>query len=235
MFRFFQIALLIMMGLSCPAWCDQGQGDEAKSHPPDGFVDLLAKKSLGEWQGIVGNPKTRSSKTPVQLVELQALANEDMRVHWSVKDGVLKFDGKGNTIGTKRSYENFELLLDWKIPKGAVCGINLRGCPAVQIWDIERVDLGADVGSGGLTRNKTNASKPATVSDKAVGQWNRFRIKMHGQRASVWLNDHLVVDNVLVENAWEADKPIYGQGPIELQRNDGPLWFRHIYVRELRD
>jgi hypothetical protein len=235
MFRFLQFGLLVSLGLLCPVHGDQELLDAAKSGPPKGFVDLLAKKDLSAWQGLVGNPKTRLSKTPEQLAELQALANEDMHVHWSVVDGVLKFDGKGNTIGTKHGYKDFELLLDWKIPKGAACGINLRGCPGVQIWDIDREDLGAHVGSGGLTRNKSNPSKPLVVADKPVGRWNRLRIKMVGQRASVWLNEQLVVDNVPVENAWEADKPIYEQGPLELQRNDGPLWFRRIYVRELTD
>ena len=31
-----------------------------------------------------------------------------------------------------------------------------------------------------------------------VGQWNRFRIRMIGERVSVWLNGKLVVENVVL-------------------------------------
>ena len=34
---------------------------------------------------------------------------------------------------------------------------------------------------------------------KPVGEWNAFRIRMIGERVSVWLNDVLVVDNTVLE------------------------------------
>lgn len=36
------------------------------------------------------------------------------REHWSVKDGVLDFDGVKGDLWTNQSYENFELIVDWR-------------------------------------------------------------------------------------------------------------------------
>src|SRR5690606_34725650 len=58
-------------------------------------------------------------------------------------------------------------------------------------------------------------------------------IKMVGDRVTVKLNGELVTDNVVMENVWERDKPIYPRGQIELQNHGNQLWFRNIYIREL--
>ena len=56
---------------------------------------------------------------------------------------------------------------------------------------------------------------------------------MVGERVTVYLNGVLVVDNVVMENYWERDKPIYAFGQIELQAHGDPLYFRNIYIREI--
>jgi hypothetical protein len=125
------------------------------------------------------------------------------------------------------------MLVDWKILKGGDSGIYLRGSPQVQIWDTANRLVGAEVGSGGLYNNQKNLSKPTKVADKPVGQWNTFRIIMIGEKVTVMLNDELVVDNVVMENYWERDKPIYPTGQIELQNHGNFLYFRNIYIREI--
>ena len=72
------------------------------------------------------------------------------------------------------------------------------------------------------------------MADKPIGQWNTFYIKMVGDRVTVKLNGELVVDNVVLENYWERDKPIYPTGQIELQNHGSTLWFKNIYLREIR-
>ena len=49
----------------------------------------------------------------------------------------------------------------------------------------------------------------------------------------VWLNDVLVTDNVVLENFWERDKPIYPTGQIELQNHGNTLYFKNIFIRDL--
>jgi hypothetical protein len=167
--------------------------------------------------------------TPEALAKAQADADGRMRAHWSVVDGVLVFDGKGESLCTASDYGDFELLVDWKIEKGGDSGLYLRGSPQVQIWD----PAANPVGSGGLYNNQKGKSVPSEKADRPVGEWNSFRVIMIGERASVYLNDRLVVDNVVLENYWERAKPIYPTGQIELQAHGNILHFRNIFLREI--
>ena len=100
---------------------------------------------------------------PGQLAKEQAKADEVMRKGWSVEDGMLIFNGKGDNLCTEKQYGDFEMYVDWMLdPAGpeADAGIYLRGTPQVQIWDTSRVNVGAQVGSGGLYNNQMNESKP---------------------------------------------------------------------------
>src|SRR5687768_6785895 len=201
--------------------------------PPEGFVALFNGKDLTGWKGLPAppndNPIKRTQLSPEQLAAARKEADENMRAHWKVEDGALVFDGKGRSLCTAKDYGDFELLLDWKIlPKGD-SGLYLRGTPQVQIWDRP------DVGSGGLFNNQKHPSKPTKIADRPVGEWNRFRIRMVGEKVSVWLNDQLVTDNVTMENYWDRKQPIFPTGQIELQNHGNTLWFKNIYMRELSE
>ena len=56
---------------------------------------------------------------------------------------------------------------------------------------------------------------------------------MTGEKATVFLNNELVVHNVTFENYWERHRPIRPIGPIELQANRCPVAFKNIFLREL--
>lgn len=206
-------------------------GHAADNTPPPGFTALFNGKDLTGWQGLVELPKR--AQLGDKLFEAQEAANEKILPHWTVDNGVLRYDGKGNSLQTAKDYGNFELYVDWKIgPKGD-SGIYLRGSPQVQIWD-------NPVGSGGLFNNQQNPSKPLKVADKPVGEWNTFRIVMKGDKVTVYLNGELVVDNVTMEGYWGRKKgdpppPIAARGPIELQHHGNTLEFKNIYIRELPD
>lgn len=195
--------------------------------PPAGFRAAFNGRNLQGWKGLVANPPERARMAPQQLATAQAQADEDMRAHWSVVDGVLTFDGRGQSIVMVPDYADFEMLVDWKIGPEGDSGVYLRGTPQVQIWDREE-------GSGGLYNNQDNPRNPLKKADNPVGQWNRFRIVMVGEKVHVFLNGQLVVDNVTMENYWERDKPIYPRGQIELQNHGNPLYFKNIYIRKIR-
>jgi hypothetical protein len=61
--------------------------------------------------------------------------------------------GHGANLVSVKKYKDFELIVDWKITREGDSGIYLRGTPQVQIWDTSRVEVGAQVGSGGLYNN----------------------------------------------------------------------------------
>ena len=203
-----------------------GVAQAADNTPPEGFTALFNGKDLTGWKGLVGSPKSRAQMTPDQLANAQKAADQRMREHWSVVDGALVFDGKGQSLCTAKDYGDFELYVDWKILPRGDSGIYLRGSPQVQIWDRPE-------GSGGLYNNQKNPSKPSKNADKPVGQWNTFYIKMVGERVTVMLNGELVVDNVVMENYWDRNKPIYPTGQIELQNHGNTLWFKNVYLREI--
>jgi hypothetical protein len=211
---------------------------EKDNKTPEGFVALFNGKDLSGWKGLLAhpndNPARRAKLSAQELSAEQAKADQRMRDHWRVDKGEIVFDGKGDSLCTKKDYGNFEMLVDWKIPPRGDSGIYVRGSPQVQIWDPKSPgQFNPPDGSGGLYNNEKNSRHPLMLADHPVGEWNRFRIVMVGEKVHVFLNGELVVRDTTLENYWEKDKPIYPTGQIELQNHGGPLWFKNIYIREL--
>jgi len=201
-----------------------------------GWVALFNGKDLKGWKGLVEDPIKRSKMSNKELSVAQAKADEIMRQGWYVKNGTLYFNGKGSNIATTKQYGDFEMLVDWKlspIGKEGDAGIYLRGTPQVQIWDTSRVNVGAQVGSGGLYNNQKNESKPLLVADNLLGEWNTFKIRMKGDKVTVYLNGQLVTDSVTLENYWDRSLPIFPIEQIELQAHGTEVAYRDIYIREL--
>jgi hypothetical protein len=233
------LGVLMLVGCSHLGLGGQGgQGVRKDNVPPRGFKALFNGRDLSGWKGLLDpktkldNPSVRAKLSAPEAATAQAAANQRAREHWKVENGVIAFDGKGDSLCTIRDYKNFEMYVDWKITPGGDSGIYLRGSPQVQIWDPNN-KAAAGTGSGGLYNNQKNPSKPTKVADNPIGEWNTFHIVMIGEKVTVWLNHELVVDNVTMENYWERDKPIYPTGQIELQNHSSPLWFKNIYIKEL--
>ena len=203
----------------------------------EGFVPLFNGVDLTGWKGLVGDPLKRAKMDAKTLASEQLKADSAMRDSWKVINGELHFVGHGNNLATVKKYGDFEMLVDWKIiddkQRKGDAGIYLRGSPQVQIWDNARVEDGAEVGSGGLYNNKVNESKPLKVADNKLDEWNTFRILMKGDRVTVYLNGELVTDNVILENYWDKNRPIFDEEQIELQAHGSPVAYRDIYIREI--
>lgn len=170
--------------------------------------------------------------------------------HWIVKEGVLHGDGQpiqdveltpeesggGGKIDryqnliTEKSYRDFELHVDWRVTEGSSGGIWLRGRPKVDIPD----PANNEAGSGGLVNNKKGPNTPASKADNPTGEWNTFRIQVIGNKVSVHLNDQRIVDNVVMENAFDSSRKLPFAGPIELEAR-GPIEFKNIYVRPIQN
>ena len=200
-----------------------------------GFVNMFNGKDLTGWKGLVGNPIYRAKQTDSALKALQAKADAKIINDWVVKDGMLVFTGHGDNLCTEKKYGDFEMYVDWKITAQGDAGIYLRGSPQVQIWDTSRREVGAQVGSGGLYNNQKNQSKPLVVADNAIGSWNNFHIIMKGDKVTVYLNGVLVTDNIVLENYWDRNLPIFIKEQIELQAHGTYVAYRNLYIRELPD
>jgi len=203
----------------------------------EGFVQVFNGKDLSGWKGLVADPIKRSKMDAKTLADAQTKADAEAQESWKVVNGELQFQSHGNNLATVKKYGDFEMLVDWKIiddKKGeGDAGIYLRGTPQVQIWDLARTKVGAQVGSGGLYNNQSNESKPLKVADNKLDEWNTFRILMKGDRVTVYLNGQLVTDNVILENYWDRSLPIFAEEQIELQAHGSPVAYRDIFIREI--
>ena len=206
--------------------------------PPEGFTAVFNGRDLTNWKGLLAspndNPAKRAKLSPDQLQKAQAEADDSMRKHWKAIDGALEFDGKGRSLATMKDYGNFEMLVDWKIlPKGD-SGIYLRGSPQVQIWDANEGGKRNKMGSGGLYNNEKNPADPVKLADKPIGEWNRFRILMIGDRVHVFLNNELVVDNTGGHQNAQAGAIRLDSGPhivvLEYQHADAPATMKWEWI-----
>ena len=178
------------------------------NQPPIGFAALFNGKDLTGWK-----------------------SKGNVADHWTIKDGVIYYDGKGGSLISEKEFGDYIMYADWILDsKGGDSGIYLRGAPQVQIWDIEK----HKEGSGGIWNNKkTGVGKdPLTPADNPVGQWNTFRIQLVGQKVTVHLNGKLIVDAAPVESLQRNGKTI-DRGPILLQHHGSPLRFTNIFIKEL--
>jgi hypothetical protein len=229
------VVLTSGLSLTALAAADEKAGPKDNT-PPEGFTALFNGKDLTGWQGVVELPK-RKKLSPEELAEAHRAADQKYLPHWTVRDGVIHYDGKGNSLQTVKDYGNFELYVDWKIPPKGDSGLYLRGNPQVQIWDSDHLSesLKKDwhTGSGGLWNNKHHPNQPLKKADNPIGEWNTFHILMKGDKVTVWLNGEKVVDETPLENYWAKDQPLPETGPIELQHHGDELWFKNIYIREL--
>ena len=228
--------------------------DNPDNTAPKGFSALFNGKDLGGWKGLAHkNANERRALKGKALTEAQAAADEVMKEHWSVVDGVLTYDGKGQSLCTDKDYGDFEFYVDYKIPPGADSGIYLRGTPQIQIWDpwdartkdgstpsasedwVTAYRTGRNLGSGGLWNNRQASNRPLANADKKPGEWNSFLVRMVGDRVSIWLNGKQVVDRTVLENYWDKTRttPLPRADQIELQHHGSELFFKNIYIREL--
>ncbi len=207
--------------------------------PPKGFKALFNGKNLSGWYGwSTKNPEDLWSMSADDQAAYKKKSLEDVNQHWSVQDGILVNDGHGLYLTSEEEFSNFELLIDYKTVPKADSGIYMKAVPQVQIWDYTeeaKFGIGADKGSGGLWNNSKGAKgkDPLVRADKPFGEWNSFRIRQIGSRTWVWMNGKLLVDNAIMENYFDRSRPLFPQGPIQLQTHGGEISWRNVFVREI--
>ncbi len=211
------------------------------NQPPKGFTALFNGKDLTGWRGgSTFDPRKLEAMSEADRAAQIAKWTATMKEHWSVENGELVNDGKGDYATTEKNYGDFELFVEYKTVPGADSGIYLRGVPQVQIWDhkdAKSIKHGADKGSGGLWNNSPGkpGKDPLVLADKPLGEWNKFRIQMVGSRVSVWLNEKQVVDHAILENYYDKNRvtAVPRTGPIQLQTHGGEIRWRNIFLREI--
>jgi len=217
---------------------DYSLAADGRAETPAGFTSLFNGKDLAGWRGCTTEEKFHDSRVRRALIPekrwaLQAKADALMREHWHVRDGALFFDGLegGYSIAAEKDYANVEVIADWRLLRVyGDSGFYLRSMPQVQIWD---PNMWNGLGSGCIWNNATAIFAATTRADNPIGDWNRCRMRMVGNRISVWLNGVKVVDEVEYQNCRAPGKPIPLCDRFELQCHGDPIEFRNIFVKEL--
>src|SRR5262245_49287326 len=67
--------------------------------PPEGFTALFNGKDLTGWQGVVDmRERAKLAATPGAYEKRVKEQNDKVFKHWTIEDGVLYYDGKGNSL-----------------------------------------------------------------------------------------------------------------------------------------
>jgi hypothetical protein len=184
---------------------------------------------------------------------------------WEIRDGVLSVlqtDGReaaaGGDIVTEQEYENFELVLEYRLTRGANSGIKYFVNTALdtgtgsaigaefQVLD-DAVHPDAKLGVAG---NRTNSGlydliAPINRRPNPIGEWNQARIIVRGAQVEHWLNGFRTVSyergtqlwRALVSHSKYAVWPGFGEaarGRILLQDHGNTVSYRSIKLRVLR-
>src|ERR1700750_2711048 len=128
-FASLAITISAAMAAVCPAQERPSIADKLNV-PPPGFTALFNGKDLSGWRGIplrsAPNKKNANAVSALtipqrlnastdELAKAMELGDQNAKEHWTVEDGVIVFDGKGQNLCTEKEYGDFELYCDWKI------------------------------------------------------------------------------------------------------------------------
>jgi hypothetical protein len=196
--------------------------EEKKEGPPEGFTALFNGKDLTGWKVLNGKMD-----------------------RWGAENGLMFVQGSGGGwLMTEKEYGDFEIRLEYKVPKGGNSGVALRaplmGDPAYQGMEIQILDDYADqyknLRPTQYTGSIYDVVPPAKRVTKPAGEWNSMRIVARGRQVTIWVNGEQIVDaNLDDQKASFAKHPGLErkEGHLGLQSHDGRVEFRNIYVKQL--
>lgn len=181
---------------------------------------------------------------------------------WTVSNGVLTVSKTAGNIETKRSFTNYQLHLEWRIPVGITGSGQARGNSGVFLASTGPGDDGYEIQVLDSYNNKTYVNgqaasiykqyPPLVNAMRKPGEWNTYDIVW---TAPTFNGDGTVAtpayvtafhNGVLVQNHVALKGPTlyigtpsyhqHGPEPIKLQAHgdpSAPISYRNIWVREL--
>lgn len=188
-------------------------------------INLFNGKNLDGWEGIGGE----ASK------------------NWEVNEGILSCTGGPGAqwISTEEDYSNFELSMDFNLPKNGNSGIFIRapkkGTPYVDGIEIQLLDDGGEKWKNLKPNQFTGAIyaalAPSRRATKKAGEWQTIRIKCIEDNCKVWVNEAKVIDTDLGQLAKTHGDKIPGLhrevGRIGMQNHGDRVFFRNIKLRKI--
>ncbi len=189
--------------------------------------------------------KTPAKQTPFK--PFSKLADFETKGNWMEEEGgVLHLVPREGEKGWKRyesylwlpgQYGDFVCQFEFKLGKGGNSGFYFRIADKsdatehgfeVQLKDDHGKEKLGQHDVGGVIKTsgpKVNAVKPA-------GEWNAMTVRLKGSKLFVKLNDQ-VVQQIDMEEAKPADKPLVEKGWIAIQDHGQEFWVRNVRIRKL--
>ena len=173
---------------------------------------------------------------------------------WAVENGALKTIVGGNRVDiiTKDIYQNFELVLEWRVSPAGNSGIFYfateesdyiwQTAPEMQVLDDStHPDGNRAVTSAGSLYDLIS---PTEKFLNPVGEFNEARIKVKNNQVEHWLNGKKILIyeygsdtiNELIAKSKFKRMPIFAKanaGHIGLQHHGEEVWYRNIRLRKL--
>ena len=195
----------------------------------EGFKVLFDGTHLDEW---TGNKNT-------YVIENGTLAVKPDR----------EGEGGGGNLYTKKEYSDFVFRFEFRLTDGANNGLGIRtpmeGDAAYVGMELQILDNDADIYKD-LQVYQYHGSVYGVIPAlrgylKPIGEWNRQEVIARGNRITVILNGHTILDGdigLYIRNGRTIDgkeHPGLGnkKGYIALLGHGHELWFRNISVKEL--
>jgi hypothetical protein len=190
------------------------------------------------------------------------LSKDHAPAGWKVHDGVLTVDKASGNIQTKQRFKNYQLHLEWQVPRGVTGEGQARGNSGLFLASTGPVDEGYEIQILDSWKNTTyvngqaasiyKQAPPLVNAMRTPGEWQTYDVIW---TAPVFAADGtlkspayvtLFHNGVLVQNHTELTgetfyigKPKYTpytEAPIKLQAHGDPsqpVSFRNIWVRPL--
>ncbi|RFS20747.1 DUF1080 domain-containing protein [Chitinophaga silvatica] len=189
--------------------------------------------------------------------------DRNTQAKWTVKDGLLTVDKKYGNIETKRSFNNYQLHIEWRVPANITGTGQGRGNSGLFLASIGKGDAGYELQILDSYDNKTYTNgQAASIYKQTVplanptnkpGEWQTYDVIWTAPvfaadgavekpaRVTVLFNGVLVQNNTELKGPTQyigqaAYRQAHGASPIKLQSHGDksePLSFRNIWIREL--
>jgi len=207
-------------------------------------IFMIASSVNAEWTVLFDGEKVNG---------LRGYKQAGLPDSWVIVDGTMKtIPGHGVDLISENVYKNFELELEWKVPKGGNSGIFYfateegkhiyESAPEMQVLDnIAHKDGLRDVTTAGSLYDLIAPIKNVV---KTVGEFNQVRIKVEDNHVEHWLNGIKILEyeyqsehmKALIAKSKFKTMPLFAKassGHIGLQGDHGEIWYRNIRIRKL--
>jgi hypothetical protein len=234
---------------------------EMHGDPPfmleDGWRPLLNGKDLSGWHGL-GNGQNQWFTTTAILWERLLGPTRLSAVPGPTPGGVILNGPAGRTVNlvTDEKFGDMELYLEFMIPKGSNSGVYLHGLYEVQVfdsWGSTEPMTSSDCGGiyhRWINNRGVGGSAPSRNACRRPGEWQSYyiwfrapRFDANGRKTENAKFIRVVQNGLSIQKDVEVDGPTRAAmeapeaatGPLMLQGDHGPVAYRNIYWRPLRE